>query len=100
MTAHCFMCCHHSKILHYALAGIKAYMFYSDFSCVLISYSGVYPSVILPYHLQTSTAATENLQCLPLLAEIKAAVGNLRAGYSRIIRLCRCVSQVLQCSGR
>ncbi|XWS47286.1 hypothetical protein CRYUN_Cryun14cG0139500 [Craigia yunnanensis] len=61
---------------------------------------GVYPSEILPYHLQTPTAGTENLQRPPLSAEIKAAVGNLRAGYSRIIRLCRCVSQVVQSSGR
>ncbi|XWS36668.1 hypothetical protein CRYUN_Cryun20dG0105200 [Craigia yunnanensis] len=61
---------------------------------------GVYPSEILPYHLQTPTAGTENLQLPPLSAEIKAAVGNLRAGYSRIIKLCRCVSQVVQSSGR
>ncbi|TYI55782.1 hypothetical protein E1A91_D11G164700v1 [Gossypium mustelinum] len=58
---------------------------------------GVYPSDILPYQLQTSATGTENLA---LSAEIKAAVGNLRSGYSRIIRICRCVSQVIQSSGR
>ncbi|KAA3474769.1 Cytochrome P450 [Gossypium australe] len=58
---------------------------------------GVYPSDILPYQLQTSATGTENLT---LSAEIKAAVGNLRSGYSRIIRICRCVSQVIQSSGR
>ncbi|XVF81402.1 hypothetical protein PTKIN_Ptkin15bG0152300 [Pterospermum kingtungense] len=61
---------------------------------------GVYPSEILPYNLQTPTAVTENLQRSPLLAEIEVAVGNLSAGYSRIIRLCRCVPRVLQSSGR
>nr|KJB42699.1 hypothetical protein B456_007G164500 [Gossypium raimondii] len=58
---------------------------------------GVYPSDILPYQLQTSATGTESLA---LSAEIKAAVGNLRSGYSRIIRICRCVSQVIQSSGR
>ncbi|PPS07043.1 hypothetical protein GOBAR_AA13615 [Gossypium barbadense] len=60
---------------------------------------GVYPSEILPHHLQTSTSRTDDLHC-PLSIEIKAAISNLRAGYSRIIRLCRCVTQVLQSSGR
>ncbi|KAG8485348.1 hypothetical protein CXB51_021135 [Gossypium anomalum] len=60
---------------------------------------GVYPSEILPHHLQTSTTRTDDLHC-PLSIEIKAAISNLRAGYSRIIRLCRCVTQVLQSSGR
>ncbi|XVE78281.1 hypothetical protein DITRI_Ditri13aG0132300 [Diplodiscus trichospermus] len=61
---------------------------------------GVYPSEVLPYHLQTPTAGSENSSRPLLSAEIKAAVGNLRAGYSRILRLCRCVSQVVQSSGR
>ncbi|GMI66299.1 hypothetical protein HRI_000299200 [Hibiscus trionum] len=61
---------------------------------------GVYPSDILPYHLQTPPTETENLKHQALSAEIKAAVENLSAGYLRIIRLCRCVSQVMQYSGR
>ncbi|OMO75569.1 hypothetical protein CCACVL1_16129, partial [Corchorus capsularis] len=61
---------------------------------------GVYPSEILPYDLQTPTAGIRKSQLRPLSDEIKAALGNLRAGYSRIIRLCRCVSQVMQSSGR
>ncbi|OMO89665.1 hypothetical protein COLO4_19656 [Corchorus olitorius] len=61
---------------------------------------GVYPSEILPYDIQTPTAGLRKLQLRPLSDEIKAALGNLRAGYSRIIRLCRCVSQVMQSSGR
>ncbi|KAK8282964.1 hypothetical protein V6Z12_D08G061400 [Gossypium hirsutum] len=60
---------------------------------------GVYPSEILPHHFQTSSTRTDDLHC-PLSIEIKAAISNLRAGYSRIIRLCRCVTQVLQSSGR
>ncbi|KAE8668733.1 Period circadian protein, putative isoform 1 [Hibiscus syriacus] len=61
---------------------------------------GVYPSDILPYSLQTPATGTKNLKHQALSAEIKPAVENLRAGYLRIIRLCRCVSQVMQSSGR
>ncbi|KAK6286809.1 hypothetical protein POUND7_012988 [Theobroma cacao] len=77
-------------------SGVKV-MMTLDVTCLNC---GVYPSEVLPYQLQTPTAGTENLQLRPLSAEIKAAVGNLRAGHSRIIRLCRCVSQVMRSSGR
>ncbi|XP_022758886.1 uncharacterized protein LOC111305523 isoform X7 [Durio zibethinus] len=77
-------------------SGIKV-MMTLDVTCLNC---GVYPSEIVPYHLQTPTVGAENLQHRPLSAEIKVAVGNLRAGYSRVIRLCRCVSQVVQSSGR
>ncbi|XVF31940.1 hypothetical protein REPUB_Repub17cG0038200 [Reevesia pubescens] len=77
-------------------SGVKV-MMTLDMTCLNC---GVYPSEIQPYHFETPSAGTENLQYRPLLAEIKTAVGNLRAGYSRIIRLCRCVSQVVQSSGR
>ncbi|KAK8669393.1 hypothetical protein V6N13_106824 [Hibiscus sabdariffa] len=61
---------------------------------------GVYPWDILPYDLQSPATGAENLKRQALSAEIKAAVENLRAGYLRVIRLCRCVSQVMQSSGR
>ncbi|XVF21190.1 hypothetical protein REPUB_Repub12eG0069100 [Reevesia pubescens] len=76
-------------------SGVKV-MMTLDMTCLNC---GVYPSEILPYLIHTPTAGKENLQHLPVSAEIKTAVGNLTAGYSRIIRLCRCVSQVLQSSG-
>ncbi|OVA19737.1 hypothetical protein BVC80_9059g60 [Macleaya cordata] len=56
---------------------------------------GVYPSEILPSHLQTHISGTQSPVTQLLSAEILAAVGGLKAGRSRIIRLCRCVSQHL-----
>ncbi|KAH9745418.1 hypothetical protein KPL70_004067 [Citrus sinensis] len=61
---------------------------------------GVYPSEILPYHLEVSTAVMQKSLPEVLSAEIKATIGNLAIGYLRIFRLCRCVSQVLQISSR
>ncbi|KAL5798158.1 hypothetical protein ACOSQ2_002978 [Xanthoceras sorbifolium] len=61
---------------------------------------GVYPSDILPHQLHVRTTGTPNSLPDSLSAEIKAAICNLSIGYSRIIRLCRCVSEVLQSSNR
>ncbi|GLT51131.1 hypothetical protein SLA2020_245610 [Shorea laevis] len=58
--------------------------------------SGVYPTEVLPSRLQASIAGAETSLCQPLSAVMKAAVDGLRVGYSRILRLCQCVSQVLQ----
>ncbi|KAK8694229.1 hypothetical protein V6N13_071785 [Hibiscus sabdariffa] len=77
-------------------SGIKV-MMTLDVTCLNC---GVYPRDILPYDLQSTATGAENLKSQALSAEIKAAVENLRAGYLRIIRLCRCVSQVMQSSGR
>ncbi|XP_039054481.1 uncharacterized protein LOC120196842 [Hibiscus syriacus] len=77
-------------------SGIKVTMTL-DVTCLKC---GVYTSDILPYRLQTPATGIENLKHQALSAEIKAAVENLRAGYLRIIRLCRCVSQVMQSSGK
>ncbi|KAK9284775.1 hypothetical protein L1049_023952 [Liquidambar formosana] len=61
---------------------------------------GVYPMEILPSQLQAPAAGTQKSAPQSLLAEIRAAVESLRVGYSRIVRLCRCVSQVVQASSR
>ncbi|GAB4825332.1 hypothetical protein Ancab_008204 [Ancistrocladus abbreviatus] len=56
---------------------------------------GIYPSDILPYDMQEGAASKEK----PLnsqLADIRNALGCLKGGCMRIIRLCRCVSKVLQ----
>ncbi|GKV41233.1 hypothetical protein SLEP1_g48799 [Rubroshorea leprosula] len=58
--------------------------------------SGVYPTEVLPSRLQASIAGAETSLCQPLSAVMKTAVDGLRVGYSRILRLCQCVSQVLQ----
>ncbi|KAJ6777095.1 hypothetical protein OIU74_001136 [Salix koriyanagi] len=56
---------------------------------------GVYPSAAVPYQLQASTNGTHKLP-ESLSAQVKAAVDNLRIGFSRIARLCKCISQVVQ----
>ncbi|KAL5581675.1 hypothetical protein UlMin_014117 [Ulmus minor] len=63
-----------------------------DISCLN---SGVYPTEILPYEIN-SPAAVRKEKLNSLLVEVKAAAENLEVGYARIMRLCKCVSQVLQ----
>ncbi|KAM6568311.1 hypothetical protein CsatB_016296 [Cannabis sativa] len=58
--------------------------------------SGVYPSEILPYEVQDPK--TDSQKSRPVENEIRSAAENLEVGYMRILRLCRCVSQVLQAS--
>ncbi|PON44239.1 hypothetical protein PanWU01x14_268370 [Parasponia andersonii] len=58
--------------------------------------SGVYPSQILPYQVQNSQAGRQKSKSLE--GEIRSAAESLEYGYMRIMRLCRCVSQVLQAS--
>ncbi|XP_021665516.2 uncharacterized protein LOC110653957 isoform X7 [Hevea brasiliensis] len=59
---------------------------------------GIYPSDIFPCQLQASVSGTYISLPESLSAKIKAAVDGLRVGYSRIIRICRCISQVVQSS--
>ncbi|GAV68436.1 hypothetical protein CFOL_v3_11939 [Cephalotus follicularis] len=61
---------------------------------------GIYPSEILPYQLHSPTSRTNKLMPHFLVADIKAAVESLRIGNSRILRLCRCVAQVVQSGSR
>ncbi|XP_057505992.1 uncharacterized protein LOC130789283 [Actinidia eriantha] len=57
---------------------------------------GIYPSEAIPYLLEGPAIASRKQLPEPLSAEIRAVTQTLKAGYSRIIRLCRCVSQVVQ----
>ncbi|XP_050279878.1 uncharacterized protein LOC126720976 isoform X2 [Quercus robur] len=61
---------------------------------------GVYPSEILPKEMKASTAKPESSWPQSLIAEIRDSAENLRAGSSRIMRFCRCVSQLMQTSCR
>ncbi|KAF5482656.1 hypothetical protein F2P56_003208 [Juglans regia] len=61
---------------------------------------GVYPSEVLPNEIRAPNAGSDKSWSQSLMVEIKTAAENLRTGYSRIMRLCRCVSQVVQASGR
>ncbi|XP_075643203.1 uncharacterized protein LOC142614554 isoform X1 [Castanea sativa] len=61
---------------------------------------GVYPSEILPKEMKASTAKPESSWPQSLIAEIRDSAENLRAGSSRIMRFCRCVSQLMRASCR
>ncbi|XP_023529577.1 uncharacterized protein LOC111792394 isoform X2 [Cucurbita pepo subsp. pepo] len=56
---------------------------------------GIYPSEVLPHKVE-SLASTQYTLSESLLNDIRTAVGNLDAGYSRILGVCRCVSEVVQ----
>lgn len=67
-----------------------------DMSCLKW---GIYPSDAVPAvppQLEGPPDVSRKLLPEPQLAEIRAAVQSLRVGYSRIIRLCRCVSELVQ----
>lgn len=60
---------------------------------------GIYPSDILPSQL-TAMNGTNNASGDPIIGEIRDAFRSLRTGYMRIIRLCRCISLVVQGSSK
>ncbi|KAI3457695.1 hypothetical protein Pfo_014358 [Paulownia fortunei] len=66
-----------------------------DMSCLK---RGIYPSEILPLQLALSVDSQKCSPSGPIFDEIKEAVKGVRTGYMRILRLCRCVSQVVQAS--
>ncbi|XP_048434241.1 uncharacterized protein LOC125474482 isoform X1 [Pyrus x bretschneideri] len=64
-----------------------------DMTCLK---SGVYPSEILPHQIQASSvSAVEKALPESLLAEMRAAAEILESGYTRIKRLCKCISNVV-----
>ncbi|KAL2458296.1 uncharacterized protein Fot_55773 [Forsythia ovata] len=66
-----------------------------DLSCLK---RGIYPSEALPSHLAAPVDGPQSSLSKPALAEIRDSVKRLSAGYMRIFRLCKCVSEVLQAS--
>ncbi|PSS06478.1 Cyclic nucleotide-gated cation channel like [Actinidia chinensis var. chinensis] len=64
-----------------------------DMSCLKW---GIYPSEAKPSLLEGPAIASRKPFPEPLSAEIRSVTQTLKAGYSRIICLCRCVSQVVQ----
>ncbi|CAN1315889.1 hypothetical protein LINPERPRIM_LOCUS29870, partial [Linum perenne] len=56
---------------------------------------GVYPSEILPNRIQVSGGGRQKAHIKSLPAQAKASVDGLRVGYLRIIRICRCISQMM-----
>ncbi|XP_004243880.1 uncharacterized protein [Solanum lycopersicum] len=63
-----------------------------DVSCLN---RGVYPSEVVPSQFAALAVPAKHSDD-PLLGEIRDAVKSLRAGYMRIMRLCGCISQVVQ----
>ncbi|KAL3502597.1 hypothetical protein ACH5RR_037046 [Cinchona calisaya] len=56
---------------------------------------GIYPSDIIPSQLRAFNGMN-NTSVDPIIGEIRDAVKILRTGYMRILRLCRCISLVVQ----
>ncbi|TQD75925.1 hypothetical protein C1H46_038556 [Malus baccata] len=64
-----------------------------DITCLK---SGIYPSEILPHQIQASSeSAVEKALPESLLSETRAAAEILESGYTRIKRLCKCISNVV-----
>ncbi|XP_048127085.1 uncharacterized protein LOC115739138 isoform X2 [Rhodamnia argentea] len=57
---------------------------------------GLYPSEVLPYRIDASMEKISRSLPQSLSKEITTAIERLPVGYSRILRLCRCVSDALQ----
>lgn len=59
--------------------------------------SGVYPAAVLPSQIYDPSSSSGEQKSLPssLVDEIRTATESVRVGYSRIIRLCRSISQAV-----
>ncbi|KAF8015713.1 hypothetical protein BT93_H1286 [Corymbia citriodora subsp. variegata] len=57
---------------------------------------GLYPSEALPYRVEASMEKISHSLPQSLSKEITTSIERLPVGYSRILRLCRCVSEELQ----
>ncbi|XP_042009596.1 uncharacterized protein LOC121758241 [Salvia splendens] len=64
-----------------------------DLSCLK---RGIYPSEILPLELSSPIASCTNPSSEIILDKIRDAVKDVRTGYTRILRLCRCLSRIVQ----
>ncbi|GER33562.1 nucleoid occlusion protein [Striga asiatica] len=68
-----------------------------DISCLK---RGIYPSEIVPLQLASPGDRDKALSTStqPMLDDIKEAVKDVKTGYMRVLRLCKCVSQVVRAS--
>lgn len=85
----------HYQVISYTIQAEKKVITYTDLSINMLD-SGVYSLEILLYQVQSPPVMAQKSNSL--LGEIRSAVENLEVGYSRILGLCRCVSEVLQAS--
>ncbi|KAL6506791.1 hypothetical protein OROHE_022228 [Orobanche hederae] len=63
-----------------------------DMSCLK---HGIYPSEMVPLLLASPGDSEENSSSGPIFDEIKESVKGVRTGYLRILRLCKCVAEVV-----
>ncbi|KAK1418133.1 hypothetical protein QVD17_27272 [Tagetes erecta] len=61
---------------------------------------GIYPADIVASQIEISVDESQKSSNEKLSAEIAAAVQDLRVGFSRILRLCRCISQFVSLQGK
>jgi len=57
--------------------------------------SGVYPSGVVPYQIFDPSGGEQKSLSSSLAHEIRTATEHARDGYSRITKLCRCISHAV-----
>ncbi|KAH1214787.1 hypothetical protein GmHk_13G036072 [Glycine max] len=60
----------------------------------VVGESGVYPAEVLPSQILDPSSGEQKSLPSSLVDELRTAAESVRVGYSRIIRLCRCISQI------
>ncbi|KAL5148250.1 hypothetical protein HKD37_13G035316 [Glycine soja] len=60
----------------------------------LVGANGVYPAEVLPSQILDPSSGEQKSLPSSLVDELRTAAESVRVGYSRIIRLCRCISQI------
>ncbi|XP_075521641.1 uncharacterized protein LOC142554907 isoform X2 [Primulina tabacum] len=81
------------KLCFYSFIAERKVVLELDMSCLK---RGIYPSDILPFQIALPPDVQKCSSSESILDEIKDALKNLKTGYMRILRLCSCVSQVVQ----
>ncbi|XP_073142523.1 uncharacterized protein [Henckelia pumila] len=85
------------KLCFYSFVAEKKVILELDMSCLK---RGVYPSDILPFQIAMPPDVKKCSSSESILDEIKDALKSLKTGYLRILRICSCVSQVVQAASR
>ncbi|XP_010542040.1 PREDICTED: uncharacterized protein LOC104815372 [Tarenaya hassleriana] len=85
----------HLQITFADYGNCRKVIMFLDMACLTL---GHYPGDIVPCKLlEASPTGAESSLSDPILTEIKSGINDLGVGYPRVLRLCRCVSRVLQC---
>ncbi|XP_019431938.1 PREDICTED: uncharacterized protein LOC109339029 isoform X2 [Lupinus angustifolius] len=68
-----------------------------DLTCLKCA---VYPVEVLPSQIYDPAGAEQKSLPSSFVAEIRTAAESVKVGYSRVTRLCRCISQTVQACGQ